>query len=147
MSSLSTYEPERASVSIKGGSFTVRGLSLADLEALVRHHAAEMNSLASAISDQVGAVAEAGGYARLCLNLIQDAPYIVADIISRAADEPDAVTNALKLPLAVSLDALQKIGDLTFQEIGGPKKFFEALASLFGKVAIGQTAAGSLGDV
>ena len=67
------------------------------------------------------------------LTVLQEAPALVADIICRAADEPDAHDRARMLPLPIQLNALEVITKLTFEDAGGPKAFLVSVMSLVQK--------------
>lgn len=129
--SLSDYSPEKAVVVFKGGQFEVRGITLDDLAILLRDHMDDLDALVNILGNamksgisQDTAVALATQHA---LALVREAPGLVARAIAQQADEPDLVENARRLPMHVQVSALEDIARLTFEEAGGPKKFFERL--------------------
>lgn len=116
------------------GEFAVRGLSPQDALRLYYRHAGELSALFDQFAGKVKSkkpvaeseVLEAG------VALVKGAPLIMAEIIALASDgDPDDVEGfseivslALKLSASVQMDALQKIGNLTFSSDMPPGKFF-----------------------
>lgn len=130
MAPLASYTQETAEVSVKGVSFAVRGLGLDDVSLLVRAHFDALENL-FALYQSATAGPEAGDPgARLILSFVQDAPALCAQIIAIAADEPDRADVIRKMPFPVLVDALLKIGRLTFEDVGGPANFMQALVGL-----------------
>lgn len=129
--SLSDYKPETIVVKGRNFSFEVRALSFTDLSALVRLHYTDLEALFTIYEQE----AATGGIssvsvARYATGLIKDAPGLVSHIIARAADEPELVDVAGRLPLLAQVDALQAIGKLTFEEVGGAKKLMDRMMNL-----------------
>lgn len=129
--SLSDFQPETLTVKVKNTSFDVRGLSFIDISALMRTHMDDLESMfnlyeAEANNATFGNVA----MARYATRLISDAPGLVSHVIALAADEPGMVNKVERLPIVAQLDALQKIGKLTFEEVGGVKKLIEMVSNL-----------------
>lgn len=129
--SLSDYSPEKAVVVFKGGQFEVRGITLDDLAILLRDHLDDLdaivNILGTSMKNGVSQDTMVAVATQHALALVREAPGLVARTIAQQSDEPDAVENARKLPPSVQVDALEAIARLTFEEAGGPKKFFERL--------------------
>ena len=127
---LADYQPARQTVEFKGGSVSVRGLSLDDLTVLLKHHLQDLDNLMEIyqrdVKDEL-AIAAAVQYG---VSLAREAPGLVAHVISLACDEPDKVDRARILPLPIQVELLKAIGSLTFEEVGGAKKFFESLQTL-----------------
>jgi hypothetical protein len=67
---------------------------------------------------------------QMVLALVLDAPAIAADIIAIAADQPDANKQARTLPFPVQVDALTRVGRLTFEAGGGLGNFLAALTKM-----------------
>lgn len=141
--SLSDYEPAREQVDFKGGSLQVRGLSLDDIAKIMQGYSADLEGMIDIYVRGVNNDASTAAMAQYAIALVKDAPGLVAFLIANACDEPDSVPQARLLPMAVQVDALKKIGKLTFEEAGGPKKFFESLSGLLKMVAPTLTKAGS----
>lgn len=127
---LADYNPERREIVLKGGSFHVTGLSLNVLAALLKTHLSEAGQIFELIEGKItlDQVDKAG----LAATLITEAPGLAANIIALAAGEPNAAAQAAQLPAPVQIEALEMIGDLTFNEVGGVKKTLETLLRLMG---------------
>lgn len=129
--SLSGYTPERQTISLpRGQSFSVRGISVEDFSALLRDHLPHLDQMFDLFSRQTKDVFATGSAQKLVLTAIRDFPQIAAMAIALAADEPGTEAKAAKLPLPTQMEALMAIGRLTFEEVGGPKKFFASLQML-----------------
>ena len=112
-----------------GASFSVRGLSLEDVAAVVRIHGEAVQGFFLKYSGQRERLQQTG-VAEAGLALLQGAPALAAYLIATAADEPELTAKVQKFPMGVQMDALEKIAKLTFDAAGGPKKFFEAVVRL-----------------
>lgn len=131
MSLFDAYTPATEPVSFRGGSFTVRGLSVNDLGLLVQTHLHSLETIALIVQAAQDGPAAGGMLSRIVLALAQDAPLLAGAIVSVAAGEGlDAAEAASRLPFPVVVDALLKIGRLTFEDVGGPENFVKALAAL-----------------
>jgi hypothetical protein len=130
MGFLATYTPEYDQVVVKGQAMRVRGLTGDDLGLLVRAHLGTVEAVLQAVKDSAAGPLSGDQTSRFVLMLAQDAPEVVAQIIAIASDEPDQADAARKLPFPVQIDALQRIGRLTFEEAGGSEGFANALAAL-----------------
>ena len=64
------------------------------------------------------------------LDGIEKAPAIFAEVIARAADEPDLAPQARLLPLGVQVEAIGEIVRLTLKAEGGVEKFSETVTKL-----------------
>lgn len=133
---LSDFTPETIEIKSKRVSFEVRGLSMIDLSSLLRVHYDDLENLFR-LYEEEGDKPEFSNVAmaRYATKLISDAPGLVSHIIALAADEPQMVDQAKRLPMMVQLDALKAIGKLTFEEVGGVKKLVEMLRGLVKEVA------------
>jgi hypothetical protein len=140
---LADFTPQREPVTFQGGSFSVRGLSLEDVSRLIRTHYADLETLLTLYDDQAVDVFSRRGLDKFVLKLCQDAPQFVASIVLLASDEEGELAEAAvrRLPLPVLVDALVKIGNLTFQEAGSLKKFVGALGTLLGGLVPPETMA------
>ena len=126
--SLSNYKAPRENIDLKGGSFSVRGLSLQDVSMLVQHHLPDIEAvfdlfghLDTATPDEMRPVVTA---------MVAQAPGFAANVIALASDEPEQAQTAATLPAPVQIDALMKIGNLTFSDVGGPKNAMETIVAL-----------------
>lgn len=151
----SYFEYPTDKVSIPGGSgFVVRGLSLDDLSTIVAKHGDVLAELFNETAE-TGSI-KAMTIASLAGELVRRAPEVAGMAIVLASDALDkfedegegggqadghssvddlvkmavATTQARRLPIHVQLDALQRIGALTFGTEGGIKKAWETIVSL-----------------
>jgi hypothetical protein len=113
--SLSNYKFAEASVT---GGLTVRGLSFFDIAPLVGQFGPELTAVYENVSgNDVNLNALIG-------DLVGKAPPLVGAIIASGCGEPEQTETAMRLPIAIQIEALQKIGELTFATEGGAKKVF-----------------------
>lgn len=128
--SLAAFKPETRQVKGKNYDLTVRGLSMTDVASLLRTHLEDLDHVFELYeqqgADSMGTVA----LSRFALALIKDSPGLVAHAIALACDEPDQVENAARLPFPAQIAALKDIGTLTFEGIGGIKKFAAEFSDL-----------------
>lgn len=114
-----------------GGKFAVRGISPEDALGLYYRHTGELSALFDKFAERAKAREEVSAM-EVGTAMVSGAPRIMAEIIALAADgDPrDAesfeqlVNVARKLPAGVQMDALQKIGALTFSSDMPAGKFF-----------------------
>ena len=109
------------SVAFPGGEIALRGLSLADVSALIRRHREYLGlqysrwtsgeSSAEAVIDDV----------------LSSAPEIALDILRMAADAGPEDESIARLPAGVAIVALDKVAALTFTGDGGLGKVLEVL--------------------
>lgn len=118
-----------ASVQAPGGGFTVRGLSLGDLTHILQLHSVEVSRVIATLEERKGTLGNEL-ISEMAVGLIQSAPDVAASIIAIAAGEPDQEAKVRQLPFPVQMDAFEKIGALTFEAYGGPKKVLEAVVRL-----------------
>lgn len=126
-----------------GVSFTVRGFSPNDAVGLYHRHAGDLSSLFDEFAANVkkkpkGKDSDAVDVKALGVNMVGAAPRIMAEIIAIASgsdplivDDFEAdVAMALNLSGGASMDALSKIGDLTFTSDMPPGKFLAVVVKL-----------------
>jgi hypothetical protein len=140
---LADFEPVTLSVKIKGSSFLVRGLSLADLTPLIATYYPDLKVLVESWS---GSRIDAIGDAQLqqfILDLCARAPALATDIIAAGADitEEKGRIAIRRMPFPVQVEALKSIFHLTFEDIGGAGNFAATLVSLTGGMFPGAAAA------
>lgn len=132
---LAAFQPETLLVKTKKVSFEVRGLSIMDISSLLRVHMNDLEALFTMYEQEAAGMSFGNvALARYATRLISDAPGLVAHIIALACDEPEQVNNASRLPMIAQIEALKKIGTLTFEEVGGVKKLVEQMAELVSQV-------------
>ncbi|MFC3724405.1 phage pre-tape measure protein [Neoaquamicrobium sediminum] len=127
---LKGYRLPTLDVELPGGdSFPVRGLSLPDITFLVSRHGDTMRTLFDRYSgDETIAISD---LASVGTSILETAPTLAAEIVAVAADEPDEMETIMRLPFPVQVDALEKVGKLTFDTAGGPKKVVETVIRVF----------------
>lgn len=115
---------------------TVRGLSLHDIQALVHEYLNSADELANVVSKMAesGSLMENLGDTAISgylLQAVQDAPGLVIGMIMRGGDlDADKENMVRQMPMGVQVILLERIFDATFEEAGGVKKFWSALAKI-----------------
>jgi len=133
--SLAQYQPETISVKLnKNTSVDLHGISMNDFSKLLRVHYQDLSALFDQYENSTGLQMTNVALGRYAMNLIRDCPALVAHMIAIAADEPDMVDMAAKLPLLAQLDCLKAIGKLTMEEVGNLKKLVTSLTSMAAQV-------------
>jgi hypothetical protein len=128
---LADYTPLTRSVAFRrGGSVEVRGLSLDDIAVLMNLYLKDIDALFGLYDESRAADERVAEMARFAVVLVREAPALVGHAIALAADEPDQIDKARKMPLPVQVEVVKSILELTFEEAGGARKFFESLGSL-----------------
>lgn len=135
---LKNYKPVRHEIPLQGNDpLSIRGLSLEDISALVQHHLPDIEALFE-LFERAGSM-EDDAFRQIVVAAVNEAPGFVANVIAMASDEPDAAENAQELPGPVQVQALLKIGDLTFKDVGGIKKGMEDIAALLSRLKVDKT--------
>ncbi|QMV29980.1 tail length tape measure protein [Providencia phage vB_PreS-PibeRecoleta] len=124
--SLSQYTPDTETVIVKGRkefAFEVRGLTFFDFSKIIKVHYHDLDGLFDLYEKHAGQDLTALATGRFATTLISDAPGIVAHIIALASDDGEAaLPMAQSLPAIAQIDALRKIGSLTFSDVEEVKK-------------------------
>lgn len=132
--SLADFQPETLTVKYKGNELTVRGLSIIDISSILKVHMHDLETLFDMYEQESQGLTFGNvALAKYATRLISDAPGLVAHIIALACDEPAMVNKAERLPMIVQIEAIKKIGTLTFEEVGGVKKLIEEMGNLVGQ--------------
>ncbi len=122
-------------IEFAGGKFAVRGLNFEDITIIVRQNAAPLAVLFEKIQSGDTNVSLEDA-ASIASSMAASAPEAVATIIALASEpapsiawvvDPEDLEAARKLPFPVQIEALEKIGRLTFATEGGPKKVLETI--------------------
>lgn len=121
----------RKTIAIPGGDMTIRGLATDDITALLLFAPDDVEQV---INEVQGAGNDAAAQHAAISKLLAKFPALVAFAIALAADEPDEVDNARRLPISAQLDAVVAILDMTFSEPDALGKFIANLRALFAKV-------------
>lgn len=128
---LTTLVVKTEAIELPGGDyFTVRGLSLVDITSIYRAHVGEIGAWFEQLQMlMVGDAEVKSGAGDIASKLLTTAPTLAAEIIAFGSGEfsDETVAIAAGLPISTQIDALQKIGDLTFTESMPPKKVFEVV--------------------
>lgn len=112
-----------AKVEIEGGvGFDVRGLSPNDVVQLVSLHRPVLEGLFDRFSGRDAESITQEETFEVAMNMAEQAPALVAHIIALAADDVASYEDYLDLPVGIQVDAIEKIGAITFASSGGPKK-------------------------
>ena len=127
---LADLNVERRTVQLKGGSFEVEGLSLESFAVLVRTHLPDLEDLFAMFDNVENMTID--DVQKLASKVVMEAPGFAANVIALAAGEPEQAPRVQKLPFPVQVQTLMDIGDLTFSEVGGVKKFLPVVADLLG---------------
>lgn len=134
---LADYKPLTRDFVLKGGSFSVEGLSLEMLSSLVRTHLSDLERLFELTGSVLKGKTEIdeSNLEEVALVLAKELPALVSSVIAHASGDTSeaAVAAAAKLPFPVQVDVITAIGSLTFEEVGGIKKFVELIKTLVTK--------------
>ena len=125
---LSDYKPASRVVSLGNNtSVEVKGLSLTEITLLIRKNLATIKQVYSSAN-----VGEDFDIDSLLSIAMVDAPEIITDIIMLGCGESDesAREKAKSLPGPVQLLIISDIITLTFDEVGGVKKFLELVRTM-----------------
>jgi hypothetical protein len=134
---LAGFKKQTRTFDLKGGSFSVEGLSFDKFATLIREHLSDVEAvfnLVDSIRNGTTDLTEAD-VERIIIAAAEEAPGLVANIIALASGEegPEAVIGARNLPLPVQLEVILTVVDLTFSEVGGIKKAWETITSFLKK--------------
>lgn len=129
--SLADLTVEQREVTVKGGSFVVKGLTLESLTVLVRTHLPDLEKLFDLFVQNEKL--QDGDIERLALAALEEAPGFVSNVIALAAGEPDQAPKVNMLPIDVQFKALTDIAEMTFGEVGSVGKLLEKVVAMLGK--------------
>ena len=140
------YKLKREQVLDDDGSeiATVRGLSLNDIVGLVMINKDAMEGLFAQFNGRDPASIGEDDINGIGIAMIESAPSLVAQIIADATDAyPEGYEQAegedspldliLSMPTGLQIHFLEKIGRLTFEKGGSPKKLLAQVMTLVGK--------------
>lgn len=124
--------PSRTILSAETKVMEVRGLSFADISGLLDHHREDIDRMIALWkgfdSEEMTQRDASSLLSEYGLQLLHNAPGIVANIIAVCADAPDQVDIIARLPVSVQVQAIEAIVDLTSNDFGG-------VAPMLGKIA------------
>lgn len=111
---------------------TVHGLSLNHIVGLINNNRPAVEALFNKFQDKTESAMTDDEVASIGVDMIEQAPLMVAQIIAFATDaydgyvavdgEPTPLDTILSMPVGLQLAFLQEIGDMTFSAGGGAKK-------------------------
>ena len=119
----------RRKITFEGGEFELRGVSLPDISAAIMEHREAVDRVADILRSRAE-MDDFGSMIDILIDVIRESPYLAAFLICSCADEPDAYSAAFHLPLAVQVEALRAIGDMTFQDAEALKKLIADVRGL-----------------
>jgi hypothetical protein len=140
--SIAGYEAPRETVKRPDGvKFSVRALTLEDITILMRNHYAPIASLfdkyvVREVALQAAKDGDAGPGLDLDISedvlvgILEQAPQLIAEVIARAAEEPDQAHLVKMFSVGTQLEAVLKIVTLTLEAEGGGKKLIGSVMML-----------------
>lgn len=130
---LGDYKPKRRGVVIDDEiTFNVRGLGLKDVTHIFEYHEGAIEDIWLQFKAREGLEFSETVMLETIKNVINSTPGVVATIIALAADDlsVDSLMAAASLPLPVQMEAIETIGELTFRDLAGAKKFVAAIQKM-----------------
>ncbi len=128
---LSNIQIPTETFDIRGASVTLRGICFDDLAYILEGSRGEVDAAISFAQAKMGESEEPVGSTQAVItDLLRQFPALAAKIIACAADEPEAAPTVRKLPFPMQLDMAAAVARLTFEEVGGVKKFLERVIEL-----------------
>ena len=109
-------------------TMSVRGLNLDDFAALLTEHLEPISKAVALYAQHKQSVFSNSNLHGFVLEVAKDFPALVSEVISIAADEPEA--KGKKLGVGFQLAAISAIMKLTMEEAGGLGNLFASLAAL-----------------
>lgn len=127
---LQNYKPPRHEFDLgaENEPMSVRGLDLQSISVLIHHHLPDAEALFDLFANRVQL--GTSDFQGLIMGIISDAPGFAANVIAMAADEPEAGPQVETMPFPLQVQIIEKIGELTFKDVGGLKKGLEKLMVL-----------------
>jgi hypothetical protein len=125
------------SVKVPGGEIAVRGISLVDITNLmVAGNRADLEAAVEQMKElyEAAKANDEDALAEGLMTIATKLPNFVAKLIAGCADEPESWEVVKKLGISVQLEALQKIGHLTFDGDDALKNFVSGLTMLLNSI-------------
>lgn len=133
---LANYEPETHKIEFRSGKkdyhFVVRGLHTDDITYIVGNHLADIQA-GITLFEEARTSSDRTVEAKMdafILTVCREAPALVAEIISVAADERELLEKYVKLPFSVQATAMAEVTRMTFEDGGGLKNLSATTANL-----------------
>lgn len=119
-------------ISVRQGSFTVRGLNSEDVVFLTSHYLEDLKRIVAeyGVKHAVGGVLPRAAVAELVMDIAQKFPMMSAEIISRCAEASEEIDKFRRLSFVKQIEALKAIAILSVEDGHDLKKAGEVLASL-----------------
>lgn len=129
---LAAYVAKRRPVSLgqDNAPLLVRGISLDDITAILGSNLVEVDKIFKMYERPEMRDSAIQESLKTAVTIVKDAPNMVGVLIARCCDEPDLAEIARTLPIDIQIDAIQQIVELSFEESGGAKKFFDKMLVL-----------------
>ncbi len=123
---LASHQPPRIIVPLlDGNSVALRGINLDDLMALMPTHFEALSKIATLYTEHQESVFSDRAMTQLILTVANTIPGVIAEVISIAADEPEA--KDVRLSTGLQIACIQAILKLTVEEAGGLGNLFAQL--------------------
>lgn len=132
--SLANFKPATIAVVVnKDVTLNLRGLNFFDISELIKIHQADLGGVFDLYEKNAGNFSNIamGSFA---VELLKNAPGLVAHAIALSCDEPELADRAQLLPIIKQMDALEALAKLTFEEVGGVKKLIQTVTNLFAQL-------------
>lgn len=129
MGVLSEYQTPRIEVPLGQDKVVLlRGLNLDDFALLLQDHLEPISKAVELYQQSKQDIYTSKNMQGFILAIVKDFPGLVSEVISIAADEPEA--KRVKLGLGFQTSAIAAISKLTLEEAGGLGNLFASLAAL-----------------
>lgn len=128
MGILSEYQTARTAVPLNRKDVMLRGLNLDDFAILLQNHLEAVTKVVENYQRHKDSVFSSSNLQSFLIGSAQEFPGLVSEVISIAADEPEAAK--VKLPVGFQMSAISAISKLTLEEAGGLGNLFASLAAL-----------------
>lgn len=110
---------------------TVRGLSTQDLTIAIRTH---KDSLTKAFQMAEGRLENNSDLSEFGLELMEQFPGLVAQLIALATDKPDRAGEIERLPAPVQLRLMLAVYELTIEDTGGLQDFLQQVFVILDRI-------------
>lgn len=126
---LAAHKTPRITVPLlDGNDVSVRGFNLDDLMGLVPNHFEDLSKVAALYAEHKESVFSQRAITGMILQIANSFPGLISEVISVAADEPDA--RDVKLSTGLQMSVLTAIVKLTVEEAGGLGNLFARLRDI-----------------
>ncbi len=125
---------------LDGNTVSVRGFNLDDFLALMPNHLEPLSKIAELYAQHKTSVFSGRALQDFILHTARSFPGLLSEVISIAADEPEAKN--VKLSTGLQISVLTAITKLTIEEAGGLGNLFAQLRDVGVKVLVAQAELG-----